>query len=203
MGREKGVAAGQSERERVRECHSGTLQIIRERVAGLSFSLLARVGTTPTGLRSFYSETQVFSEEEKSITMQVWLLIVLSSSSYCCCFSASFNNSPSSLNSSSTHFPLSIPRPLLPYFQSVNKASESRQPRQGLDKESTKSDFWVDSDTKVEVEAGTGLKLENVTVQENLGLRVPPAVREHYMKGRSGRQIVPGVFSCGHQVPTN
>ena len=135
--------------------------------------------------------------------MQVWLLIVLSSSSYCCCFSASFNNSPSSLNSSSTHFPLSIPRPLLPYFQSVNKASESRQPRQGLDKESTKSDFWVDSDTKVEVEAGTGLKLENVTVQENLGLRVPPVVREHYMKGRSGRQIVPGVFSCGHQVPTN
>ena len=61
--------------------------------------------------------------------MQVWLFIVLSS--YCCCFCASFNNSPSSLNSSSTHFPLSIPRPLLPYFQSVNKASK-RQPRQEL-----------------------------------------------------------------------
>ena len=35
---------------------------------------------------------------------------------------------------------------------------------------------------------------------ENLGLRVPPVVREHYMKGRLGRQIVPGVYSCGHQV---
>ena len=141
--------------------------------------------------------------------MQVWLFIVLSS--YCCCFCASFNNSPSSLNSSSTHFPLSIPRPLLPYFQSVNKASK-RQPRQELtnqlDKESAKSDFEVDGDTKVEasltpVEAAMGLKLENLTLQENLGLRVPPAVREHYMKGRSGRQIVPGVYSCGHQVATD
>ena len=68
------------------------------------------------------------------------------------------------------------------------------------------SDFEIDSNTEVEasltpVEAGTRLKVENLTLQENLGLRVPAAVREHYMKGRSGRQIVPGVYSCGHQVP--
>ena len=135
--------------------------------------------------------------------MQVWLFVILSSSSSCFCFT----NSPSSLNSSSSHFPLSIPRPLLPYFQSVSKASK-RQPRQEMTIQVDESDFEIDSNTEVEasltpVEAGTRLKVDNLTLQENLGLRVPAAVREHYMKGRSGRQIVPGVYSCGHQVATD
>ena len=138
--------------------------------------------------------------------MRVWLFILTSFSRLFCSY-ASLTFNSSTARTSSTHFPLSIPRPLLPYFQSVSKASK-RQPRLGLtvqeEKEYAKSDFQVDSDNKVE--AGTGLKVENLELQKNLGqqknlgLRVPPVVREHYMKGRSGRQIVPGVYSCGHQV---
>ena len=83
-----------------------------------------------------------------------------------------------------------------------------------MGKEYARSDFQVDRGNKVEASTGL-LKVENLGLpenlelqknlgqQENLGLRVPPVVREHYMKGRSGRQIVPGVYSCGHQVPTN
>ena len=164
-----GWAAGQSERER---------QFLPASTSG-----------TP--------HLELLLKTQSTKIMKILHFIALSSSFICCfCFSASFN---SSLNSS--HFPLSIPRPLLPYFQSVSKASK-RQPRQELtnkvDKESAKSDFEVDSDTKGEL----NFKVENLGLQENLGLRVPPTVREHYMKGRSGRQIVPGVYSCGHQVPT-
>ena len=59
-----------------------------------------------------------------------------------------------------------------------------------MDKEPTKTNVEVDVEDKVEASSSLGTELKKV---KNLGLRVPPAVREHYMSGRSGRQIVPGV----------
>ena len=121
--------------------------------------------------------------------MKTGLLIIFSF------YTATTSTSPSTLNSSTSLFPLSIPLPLLPYFELVSNASK-RQPRHEqaakMDKEPTKTDVEVDVEDKVEASSSAGTQLKKV---KNLGLRVPPAVREHYMSGRSGRQIVPGVMT--------
>ena len=131
--------------------------------------------------------------------MHVRLFLIFSS------FSCSTNTFPS-LNSSTSEptkalYPLSIPRPLLPYFESVSNASEWRQPRQEMPLQ-----VEVDlDDNQVEESTSPDPALENDSGSkiESLGLRMPAVVREHYMPGRSGRQIVPGVYSCGHQVNVN
>ena len=131
--------------------------------------------------------------------MHVRLFLIFSS------FSCSTNTFPS-LNSSTSEptkalYPLSIPRPLLPYFESVSNASEWRQPRQEMQLQ-----VEVDlDDNQVEESTSPDPALENDwgSKIESLGLRMPAVVREHYMPGRSGRQIVPGVYSCGHQVNVN
>ena len=101
--------------------------------------------------------------------MQACLLLILSS---CSLTSSTFSSSSlnSSFTSRTSHFPLSIPRPLLPYFRSVSKASK-RQPRHELttqEESDKKSDFGVDFDNKVEANfTEAGLKMES------LGLQVP------------------------------
>ena len=131
--------------------------------------------------------------------MHVRLFLIFSS------FSCS-TNTFASLNSSTSEptkalYPLSIPPPLLPYFESVSNASEWRQPRQEMPLQ-----VEVDlDDNQVEESTSPDPALENDwgSKIESLGLRMPAVVREHYMPGRSGRQIVPGVYSCGHQVNVN
>ena len=101
--------------------------------------------------------------------MQVCLLLILFSSS----LTSSSLNSSSTSRTSTSHFPLSIPRPLLPYFRSVSKASSKRQPRHELtiqEESAKKSDFGVDFDNRVaENFTEAGLKVEN--------LQAPLAVR--------------------------
>ena len=100
--------------------------------------------------------------------MQVCLLLILFSSS----LTSSSLNSSSTSRTSTSHFPLSIPRPLLPYFQSVSKANK-RQPRHELttqEESAKKSDFGVDFDNRVAANfTEAGLKMEN--------LQAPLAVR--------------------------
>ena len=79
------------------------------------------------------------------------------------------------IHSSLSSFPLSVPAPLQHHFNVSNSnldSSHSRVPRQ----------VWS---------------------HDGLVLKVPEAVESHYRdrrhSQRSGRQIVPGVYSCGHQ----
>ena len=81
----------------------------------------------------------------------------------------------------SKHFPLDIPQPIKHLLEDLTRTSQ--QPH---------AENFTVREPRILLE-------EQNFAETQQGLGVPDALSEYYSSRRRGRQIVPGVYSCGHQ----